>query len=204
MAEARPDVLLLGGDFVYIEARFIDHLARAFERIPAPLGKFAVLGNHDLWADYRYITRKLEDAGVRVLVNESAPLPAPFEHVSICGIDEYWSGDSDADKTFERASSTRILLIHSPCTLQAVNGHHFDVAVCGHTHGGHIALPGERPIWIPQSHLNGPYPFGRFALAPAHHGDLIVSRGVGALELPFRTYAPPDVLVCRFGGTPGA
>ncbi len=200
MAEAEPDVMLLGGDFVYIEARFIERLARAAERTPAPLGKFAVLGNHDLWADYRLVTRHLEDAGVRVLVNENAALPAPFDHVSVCGIDEYWSGDADGDKAFAGANGTRVLLIHSPSTLRAVNGHEFDVALCGHTHGGHLALPGERPIWIPQPEINSPYTHGRFDLDAPHHGaSLLVSRGVGALEVPFRTYAPPDVLLCRLG-----
>jgi predicted MPP superfamily phosphohydrolase len=200
MAEARPDVLLLGGDFVYIDARFIEPIARAVERTEAPLGKFAVLGNHDLWADYRHVTRRLEEAGVRVLVNESAALPAPFDHVSICGVDEYWSGDADAEKAFAGANGTRVLLIHSPATLRAVNGHPFAVALCGHTHGGHLALPGGKPIWIPQPELNAPYTHGRFQLAPPHDAALLVSRGVGALEVPFRTFAPPDVLVCRLGG----
>jgi predicted MPP superfamily phosphohydrolase len=203
MAEAAPDVMLLGGDFVYIDAKFIEPLARAGERTPAPLGKFAVLGNHDLWADYKYVTRRLEDAGVRVLVNQNARLPAPFEHVSVCGIDEYWSGDSDGDQAFAGAAATRVLLIHSPSTLRAVNGHAFDVALCGHTHGGHLALPGERPIWIPQAEINAPYTFGRFDLDGAHTGAaLLVSRGVGALEVPFRTYAPPDVLLCTLGPGP--
>ncbi|MFN7956082.1 MAG: metallophosphoesterase family protein [bacterium] len=201
MAAAEPDVLLLGGDFIFIEAAFIEPIARAAERMRAPFGKFAVLGNHDLWTDYRHISRRLEAAGVQMLINDSAALPAPFDHVSVCGVDEGWSGDPDPDRAFANANGTRILLIHSPCTLRAIDRHRFDVAVCGHTHGGHLALPGGRPLWIPQSKYNAPYFHGRFQLAPPHHGALIVSRGIGALEVPFRTYAPPDVVVCRLGPT---
>jgi predicted MPP superfamily phosphohydrolase len=201
MAEARPDVLLLGGDFVFLEAHHVERLARAAGRVPAPAGKYAVLGNHDLWADHDHITRELERAGVRVLVNESARLPAPFDHVSVCGLDEYWSGDADAASAFAGAAPVRILLMHAPSGLLAVNGEPFSVAVCGHTHGGHLALPGERPIYIPQRALNGRYPFGRFRLPEPQRGDLIVSRGIGHLEAPFRTWAPPDVIVGRLGGT---
>lgn len=203
MAAAQPDVLLLGGDFIYIEAAFIEGIARAAERLEAPLGKFAVLGNHDLWTDYLHITRRLEDAGVEVLINRSAQLPEPFGHVSICGVDEYWSGDPDADRAFANANGTRVLLMHSPCTLHAIDGHRFDLALCGHTHGGHIALPGGRPIWIPQKEINAPYVHGRFDLAPPHSGALVVSRGVGALEVPFRSYAPPDVLIVKLGPAGG-
>jgi len=61
----------------------------------------------------------------------------------------------------------------------------------GHTHGGHVALPGYRPIWIP-SPVGKRYPWGR------HEVDgttLFVSRGVGGSLVPFRTWAPPDVAV---------
>ena len=69
LADAQPDVLLLGGDFVSLEARYIEPLAQALGQIPAPYGRFAVLGNHDLWADDYPIRRYLSHAGIQVLVN---------------------------------------------------------------------------------------------------------------------------------------
>ena len=51
LLEHRPDVLLLGGDFVSQKAAYIAPLLTALSKYDPPLGKFAVLGNHDLWAD---------------------------------------------------------------------------------------------------------------------------------------------------------
>src|SRR3982751_5497706 len=51
LAESKPDLLLLGGDFVSFHARHVESVLEAIDSIQAPLGKLAVLGNHDLIAD---------------------------------------------------------------------------------------------------------------------------------------------------------
>jgi hypothetical protein len=71
LARLQPDLLLLGGDFVSLNARHIEPLATLLGQVPAPLGRFAVLGNHDLWADDHPIVRRLTAAGVQVLVNDN-------------------------------------------------------------------------------------------------------------------------------------
>lgn len=194
---ARPDVLLLGGDFVFLRSAYIDDLARALGEIPAPLGRFAVLGNHDLWADDAYITQRLESAGVQVLVNRAAPLPAPYAGVAVCGLDEPWSGSPDAAQALAGADGVRLVLMHAPSGLLLLRGQRFELALCGHTHGGHIALPGGVPVVIPGL-LSRRFPHGTHALA--NGGTVIVSRGVGGAEVPLRLFADPDILVCRLHG----
>src|SRR5258708_38677056 len=56
LADIRPDVLLLGGDFVSGKAIYVDALADGLSRCNPPLGKYAVLGNHDLWAGEPQLT----------------------------------------------------------------------------------------------------------------------------------------------------
>jgi predicted MPP superfamily phosphohydrolase len=196
LRDAAPDVLLLGGDFVYLHTAGIHALAPLLSAVPAPLGRFAVLGNHDLWANDVTVRRALEDAGVRVLVNANAALPAPFEHVSICGLDDPWVGTPDARATFDGAGDVRVLLMHAPEGVELVRDETFDVALCGHTHGGHIALPGGIPIVVagPASrrYSQGPYDVGG--------RPLIVSRGIGATESALRLFADPDVRVVTLGG----
>lgn len=194
IADAKPDVLLLGGDFVFLSSRHVDQVASRLATIEPPLGKFAVLGNHDLWADNGAIVRALERAKVRVLVNESARLAAPFEHVAVCGVDDPWTGSREGARAFDGTSSSdvRILLAHAPEALLTIGDAHFALALCGHTHGGHIALPGGIPIVVP-GRLGRRYAHGRFDLPRG--GTLIVSRGVGATESPVRWNADPDVIV---------
>ncbi|MBA3319195.1 MAG: metallophosphoesterase, partial [Gemmatimonadales bacterium] len=57
---AEPDVLLLGGDFVSSDKAAVDSVATAMGSIPAPYGRFAVLGNHDWWCGADHITARLE------------------------------------------------------------------------------------------------------------------------------------------------
>jgi hypothetical protein len=196
LEQARPDVVLLGGDYVLFDAKHVEELAPILARVSssAPLGCFAVLGNHDLWADDRRIALALGRAGFRVLVNEAAHLPAPFEHVSICGLDEPWTGAPDPRAAFAGARDVRVLLAHAPSAAGLVR-ERFDVLLCGHTHGGQIALPGGVPIVAVG-------PLGRVFSSGRHEHDgraVIVSRGVGGSEVPFRTFAPPDVRVVELG-----
>lgn len=193
IADAEPDVLLLGGDYVFLSSRHIGEVANRLRAIRPPLGTFAVLGNHDLWADDAAIVRVLQDAGVRVLVNEHARLGEPFERVAIYGVDDPWTGSRSGAAAFEGGApdDVRILLAHAPAALLDIGDAPFDLALCGHTHGGHIALPGGIPIVAPGP-LSRRYSHGRFDLG--HGRTLIVSRGIGATESPIRWNADPDVL----------
>jgi uncharacterized protein len=196
IAGAKPDLLLLGGDFISPFAQHIDGLAGRLRQIDAPLGKFAVLGNHDLYADDEYIVRRLAEAGVRTLVNENVRLPPPYDDIVLVGLDDFTVGSPDANAAFLGADGIRIVLMHSPEGLLSLRDHRFELAFCGHTHGGQVAFPGGRPIMMPGGPLNRTYAHGTHRLTA--HGDatLIVSRGIGCSSLPVRLFAPPEVHVC--------
>lgn len=189
LARFDPDVLLLGGDFVLFEARHADQLPRRIERVRAPLGRYAVMGNHDLWADDRRIRQVLESAGVELLVNRTVPLAGL--PVSIAGLDDRWTGAPDYRAAETGRKPVHLLLMHSPDHVPHLPPElRFTLALCGHTHGGQISWPGGRPI-IPVSEVSRAYSAGRFDLPG---GPLWVSRGVGNVEVPVRAFAPPDVL----------
>jgi predicted MPP superfamily phosphohydrolase len=190
----QPDVLLLGGDFVSGHANNFAAMAAGLARCHRPLGKFAVMGNHDLWTDDRLLRAMLEEAGAQVLVNRSAILAAPFDTVSLCGMDDPWTGKPDAALTFAGATETRILMIHSPDGLLFARRTPFDVALAGHTHGGQVALPGGRPIIVPDGPLCRQYCYGRFQVED--NGVLLVSRGIGCSTLPIRINAHPELVIC--------
>ena len=202
LRRAAPDVLLLGGDYVSVLPSHIDALVPLIRDVPAPFGKFAVIGNHDRWVDGDYVVRRLEAAGVRVLVNDNVRLSPPFDQVHVCGLDDDWSGHPDVARAVAGAGGVRILLMHSPSTLLQVGEERFDLALCGHTHGGQIALPGGFPIVVPEGRLSRRYARGRFELGGGR--TLIVSVGIGCSGLPIRTFTPPEILVCELTAGPAA
>jgi len=200
---ARPDVLLLGGDFVYLEATpsVLARLTRLVGALEAPT-KLAVLGNHDLWTLDELIVRALEEAGARVLVNEVARLPSPWSDVVVIGLDDPWTGSCDAGRAFAQVAEARfrIVLCHSPDGLVQAAAHPFDLFVCGHTHGGQIAAPWG-PIILPKGAMCRRFPSG-FRLF--NSAEVFVSRGVGTVELPARLFAAPDVLLLDLERAPPA
>jgi predicted MPP superfamily phosphohydrolase len=198
LREARPDLLLLGGDFVGSDAAAIDALAPLLHEIPAPLGRFAVLGNHDWWTSPERIVNALTAAGVEVLINRNVRLSPPFDRVWICGLDDCCGGTPNADGALAGADGTRVILMHSPSNLLDLGRRRFDLALCGHTHGGQIALPGGIPLVVPKGPLSRRYCRGRYDLDSG--GILIVSVGVGCTLLPFRAFAHPEILVCDVTG----
>lgn len=193
LREARLDVLLLGGDYVYLDATEAvgATLAEWVGSIPARR-KFAVLGNHDLWTHHHVLEAALAAGGAEVLLNSAARIAHPGGDVAVLGIDDPWTGTPDVDAALAAAGDApvRLTLVHSPKAAAWVAGR-VHAVVCGHTHGGHIAYPTGSPVIAPGRSARR-WPHGR------HDVDgttLIVSRGIGGVEVPVRTWAPPDVLV---------
>jgi predicted MPP superfamily phosphohydrolase len=192
-AEA-PDVLLLGGDYVCFDAGNVAILADFFARARASLGTYAVIGNHDTWNGRAVIEDALRAGGVGVLVNRNVALPAPFGDVSVCGIDEPWTGEPSAAATFAGAGPVRIYVTHSPDGLYRLDRQRFDVAFAGHTHGGQIALRNGAPLFRPSGPSSREFCYGRYDVPG--NGALIVSRGVGCSGIPLRLNADPELVIC--------
>lgn len=197
VAAARPDLLVLGGDYVFLDAsaEAVDGLSRWVAAVPART-KVAVFGNHDLWADDCAVEQALEAGGARVLVNRAIALQPPHDAVAVVGLDDPLTGQPDGARAFSSAGADRAALVvaacHSPDGLEHVAGRGAALLVAGHTHGGQIALPGHVPIVVPAGRLARRYPHGLHRIGAMH---LFVSRGLGGVEVPVRAWAPPDVAV---------
>jgi predicted MPP superfamily phosphohydrolase len=73
---ARPDLVLLAGDYVIhgvVGGQFVppEEVAPVLARLRAPMGVYAVLGNHDWWFDAPRVRQALESAGIPVLEDVS-------------------------------------------------------------------------------------------------------------------------------------
>lgn len=193
LAEARPDVLVLGGDYVFLEAT--EAVARELEArvaaVPASM-KVAVLGNHDLWTRHERLEAALHRAGARVLINDAVRLPPPFDDVAIVGLDEPWSGKPDPARALRAAAGagTTLAVAHSPEAVPLFAKTPVSLLLCGHTHGGQIATP-TGPVLM-HGRYGRVWPAGLFDLGQM---KLFVSRGLGMVELPVRLYAQSDVAV---------
>lgn len=201
LAREAPDVLLLGGDFGSYRAHFTERVLDALAPVAAPLGRFAVLGNHDHRSGAAAVTALLESRGVRVLTNANAALPPPFERTWICGLDDHLLGAPDGAAAMHGAAGARVLLMHQPSGLLDLHAERFDVALCGHTHGGQVALPDGTPLLLPRGRLSRRMPHGRHDVPGS--GPVLVTRGVGCSALPVRWNAPAAVMLVTVHGADG-
>jgi len=201
IAAEQPHLVLLGGDFVTVRASYIRDLVPMLSALHPPLGKFAVLGNHDLRANQTTLRQGLADANVQLLTNAHVTLPAPFDGVTLCGLDDPIRGRPDPAAATDGAAGVRVIIMHAPDGLLSLGETTFRLAFCGHTHGGQISLPGGRPIVVPAGRLSRTYAAGRFDLPDGK--TLIVSRGVGCSTVPARLFSRSEIVSVVLRGTGG-
>ena len=192
-----PDLIVITGDFVDkpIPDGDLKELAEALSRLHAPLGVFAVPGNHDYGSFAPHLTRltmSLEAAGVRFLINTNVSIRPD---VVLAGVDDLWLGKPDVSRALEGVPDgpAVLLLAHHPDQLMNVPVR-VGLTLSGHTHGGQVVLP-----WMGALHTGSDYGqrFAQglvFANGPGSARGF-VSRGLGTTFLPLRFDCPAEVVV---------
>jgi predicted MPP superfamily phosphohydrolase len=185
MAE-RPDLIVLGGDYVtWRDPRYVHPAAEALARLSAPHGVIAILGNHD---DERETPAALAAKGFTVLKDARTRLTIRGEVIDFAGI-RFWTYKvADIAAVLRGAVPHTILLAHSPKRLAEAIQLAVPAVISGHTHGGQIVLPGIGAIAARE--------FPVIAGLEQRQGTTIfVSRGVGTVYVPVRINCPPEVAV---------
>ncbi len=115
------------------------------------------------------------------------------------GLDDPIWGAPDAAAALEGADEIRIVLMHAPDGLLNLGDRHFDLALCGHTHGGQIHLPWGDAIVVPHGVLSRRHVAGFYRLGKQGERALLVSRGIGCSTVPIRLFAHPEVHLLTVG-----
>ncbi len=187
-----PDLVLLGGDFTSTRVADLERTAAALRRLSAPLGVFAVLGNHDHYTgDPAGVRRGLTDLGIRVLHNQVDLLRRAGASLALAGVDDLAEGDYELEAVLAEVPPAvpSILLSHNPDLFFDAADLGVSLVLAGHTHGGQIRLP-RLPVLIRQSRFG--FHEGCFV---ANGCQLVVSRGLGVVGLPLRLGCPPEAVL---------
>lgn len=183
MAE-RPDLIVLGGDYVTWRDRdYIRPSADALASLAAPHGVFGILGNHD---DDRDMPAALTAHGVQMLKDARTRLVIRDEPIELIGI-RYWTRrTADIAGLLRGAQGFPILLAHDPRRLTEAAALRIPLVLAGHTHGGQVVLPVIGAIAAQKFPVVA-------GLGRRAHTTMFVSRGIGTVFVPVRINCPPEV-----------
>lgn len=187
----RPDILLSTGDFIDARAEYLQGMEEIFGKLSVPMGKYAVIGNHEVSAGLDGAITFLEKSGFRVLRNETA---APGEAICIAGADDETAAGSqrngnDDSHLLEKARTGlfTLYLKHRPPKDGGGDKVGFDLQLSGHTHGGQL---------FPFRYVTmGHYPKLKGLYQLEGNKLLYVSAGAGTWGPPLRFLTPPEVTI---------
>ena len=201
LAEALADVLaglscdlcVFTGDY-----RFEDHgsceriyprMQKVIGNIDSKHGIYGILGNHDP----AEVALRLQELGVRMLVNDAACVTQGGESIWVAGIDDnfdYHTHDLDLALADVPAAAFKVLLAHAPELYEAASARGIQLTLSGHTHGGQLRLP---VIGALKQNARCPK---EYAWGAWKYRDLqgYTSCGVGCSTLPIRYNCPPEIV----------
>lgn len=187
----QPDVIALTGDYIHRSRSYIPSAWQELSRLRAPLGVYAVLGNHDYWESGELSVAAMQRAGISNLTNAHVTLRRGGERLFVAGVDDAWAGNPSLEQALGSIPGDGVALVlsHNPDYIERASDRRARLWLSGHTHGGQVCLPGGRPI-VHSSRCGGRYVAG---LAACGAAQIYVSRGVGTVTPPVRWNCPAEV-----------
>jgi hypothetical protein len=190
-----PDLVLVGGDLVTTALEDALPHQSCLEALRAPLGSYAVLGNHDHYTGRTQALRAfLSGCGIQVLLNEAVRVERGGARLALAGLDDWNAGVPDVRATLAAARTIGgpiLAVSHNPDAFFDLAGAGVGLVLAGHTHGGQIRCPGL-PVGVRMSRYC--LDEGRYAWNGA---EIVVSRGLGVSGLPLRVACPPEAVFLR-------
>ncbi len=188
----RPDLVVIAGDIVtFYPSELDDFLEGLAVLSEAPLGAWFCLGNHDHFSgEPEGVQERLESIGISTLRNRSVVLSHGDGTFVLGGIDDLLLGTPDWDQLLAEGPPN-LLLAHNPDLFYKAEACGAALVLSGHTHGGQIRFPNGPPI---VRHSVFSLDEGAYS-----HGSslLVVSRGLGAVGLPWRIGADPEAVLIQ-------
>lgn len=210
------DVIFITGDYINDHGKNKDKMLEYGKELLKIAPVYYITGNHERRLDYfDSLMGQLQDIGFNVLLNKKAVANIKGNPVAILGLDENQASFEaykerkkgtfkykDMSSYFESLNENKclkIVLSHFPENFEMVKENNykqydFDIQFSGHAHGGQFILPFIGPVLSPGQGLFPKYAKGSFGDRP----KLIISRGLGNAEFPFRLFNYPEINIITF------
>ena len=187
----RPDIILLGGDYVDRDKSCIPTFYNEAAKLKAPLGIYAVLGNHDIWTDEELSIECMNKSGIKLLDNDAVWIKKGNSRIKIGGVSDLWTKTQNLAPMLKGTvdNDLMILISHHPDFAELLPINLIDLLLCGHTHGGQVSFFRK---WVP------PWPGSAklkylTGVVKEENMTVIISNGIGTVGPPIRVFASPQI-----------
>lgn len=197
-----PDLIVLLGDYIQggrnnpqrVEPEIT---AAQLKTLKAPLGVYAILGNHDWWYNGEKVRRAFESEGLPVLDDDAKELNWHGKSFWLVGLADLWTRPQHIEQTLAKApsGSTLIALTHNPDIFPDLP-QSVPLLLAAHTHGGQVNLPLIGTPVVP-SRFGPKYTAGHI-YENGHH--LYVTTGIGTSIMRVRFRVPPEIVILTING----
>lgn len=190
----QPDLVVMTGDYVCYSPKYVPMLGEVVAGFEVPT--VCVLGNHDYWTDGQGVQKTLAKNGYDVLRNQHTRLTVKGAPLTVVGVDDAVTRQSDVERAFlglkppAETGEARLVLTHVPSTFPQIAAYGPSLALAGHTHGGHVHIPGVTDRVFKR--LGSPYLKGFYR---KDDSLLYVNSGIGSSSVPIRAGAPSEIAV---------
>ena len=191
--DAAPDLIALAGDYVHGGAQYIGPCFEALRELRAPLGVYAVLGNHDRWANGLQTRQAIAAAGITNLTNTGVWVQVDGARMRVAGVGDLWTESQDLAAALGdmAPNETCLLLSHNPDYTEGITDPRVGLVLSGHTHGGQVHCPWAGAFITPSryglKYLEG--------LVRTPYTQVYISRGIGTIWPPMRFLCRPEIVL---------
>lgn len=209
----KPDIIFVTGDYINDHEKNKEKMLSYGKELVKTAPVFYITGNHERrLGNFDELMSELKGIGFTVLLDETDDIIINGNKINILGLDENQAGFDDYKarkngtfkykdesllfKELSEKSGYKVVLSHYPENFMAVSEndysqYDFDIQLSGHAHGGQFILPLIGPVFSPGQGIRPKYAKGSFGERP----KLIISRGIGNAEFPFRLFNHPEINV---------
>jgi predicted MPP superfamily phosphohydrolase len=211
-----PDLLVFTGDMVHNFSEEVDPFLDILGRLEAPLGKFAILGNHDYGHYYQWeseaeelrnlerVKQQIRASGFDLLLNENRKIERNGSTLDLIGVENWGKPPFPQMGNLEEAMKgthpdhLKILLSHDPShwDLKVRGRVPIPLTLSGHTHGMQFGIEWGRFKWSPSR-----WTYRQWAGLYGENGQyLYVNRGLGFTGYPGRVGIRPEITLITLTG----
>lgn len=209
-SEEKPDIILLGGDYIYSSPgmfRFYNpkntqRIINSFSLFKAPLGIYSVMGNHDNKESKEDISNALNSINIQTIDNKNVFVTNKESYIVIAGLADEHTDKINVENALKNANTDDFVIViaHNSKSakrlLKEDKIKSVDLFLSGHTHAGQIRFTSLKTIERVNKNKDMPSSL-TYGIMNYKNAKMYVTSGTGVVLMPLRFLTNPEIVIIK-------